>query len=607
MDNLKIILKNTWKIIQTVKSIIGTLFFIFIAYIFYTAFFTTSAPQVPAGSALIINPVGFIVERKTEKDTWEILLEDQSREIPETLLRDIGKAIQSAKVDERIEALVINMDYLFGAGLSQLHYIGAQIEDFKKSGKPVLAYGLGFSTGQYLVASHADEIYMHPYGSLLLTGYGAYSPYFKTALEKIKTKVHVFRSGPYKAYGEPYLRDDMSDEAKEANQVLIDTLWQVYLTQIAEARGIEIDTLQASFNTLSEDLRMVGGDLAQIPLEQGLIDGLMDQAEWGAHMAKLVGTNGDENGFTSIHMGSYLRAIAGDSNGSRNEVAVIVVRGEITFGENLNGSTGSATLVRQLQQARHDPDIKAVVLRIDSPGGSLLASELIREEIEVLKESGKPVIASMGAVAASGGYWIAAPADEIWAQPTTITGSIGVIAIYPTFDKTLDAIGIHVDGVGTTPLSGDFTLGRPLSPLAVDLFQQSVENSYAQFVNMVAEYRGLDPEAVDAIGQGRVWSGVAAHGFGLVDSLGTVDDAIEAAAMRADLSDYRVNYIENKPGFSQRIADFLSTKSGLDLPGVNRPGPVESFAKSIRRTLESLSFLNDPSHVYVLCENCEVR
>ncbi len=607
MDNLKIILKNTWKIIQTVKSIIGTLFFIFIAYIFYAAFFTTSAPQVPAGSALIINPVGFIVERKTEKDTWEILLEDQSREIPETLLRDIGRAIQSAKVDERIEALVINMDYLFGAGLSQLHYIGAQIEDFKKSGKPVLAYGLGFSTGQYLVASHADEIYMHPYGSLLLTGYGAYSPYFKTALEKIKTKVHVFRSGPYKAYGEPYLRDDMSDEAKEANQVLIDTLWQVYLTQIAEARGIEIDTLQASFNTLSEDLRMVGGDLAQIPLEQGLIDGLMDQAEWGAHMAKLVGTNGDENGFTSIHMGSYLRAIAGDSNGSRNEVAVIVVRGEITFGENLNGSTGSATLVHQLQQARHDPDIKAVVLRIDSPGGSLLASELIREEIEVLKESGKPVIASMGAVAASGGYWIAAPADEIWAQPTTITGSIGVIAIYPTFDKTLDAIGIHVDGVGTTPLSGDFTLGRPLSPLAVDLFQQSVENSYAQFVNMVAEYRGLDPEAVDAIGQGRVWSGVAAHGFGLVDSLGTVDDAIEAAAMRADLSDYRVNYIENKPGLSQRIADFLSTKSGLDLPGVNRPGPVESFAKSIRRTLESLSFLNDPSHVYVLCENCEVR
>lgn len=325
-------------------------------------------------------------------------------------------------------------------------------------------------------------------------------------------------------------------------------------------------------------------------------------------MAKLVGANGDSNGFNSIHMESYLLATANRDSGGRDQVAVIVARGEITFGENVNGSAGSATLIRQLRKAADDSDVKAVVLRIDSPGGSLLASELIREEIELLKATGKPVIASMGAVAASGGYWIAAPADEIWAQPTTITGSIGVIAIYPTFDATLDAIGVHVDGVGTTPLSGDFTIGRPLSPLAADLLQQSVENSYTQFINMVATYRGLEPEEVDAIGQGRVWSGQAAHEFGLIDSLGTLDDAISAAAARANLARYRVKYIEKLPGFSEQLAEFLSAKSGFEFRNlVRRPGVVEGFARDLRRTIESLSLLNDPGHVYVLCENCQVR
>ena len=611
MQGIKDVLKIIWKGIQLFKSIIGTLFFFLFLFILYNAFFTSTTPVVPKSAALVIDPAGYIVERETRKDIWDILFEDKTREIPETLLRDIGKAIETAAHDERIKALVLNMDYLHRAGLAQLHYIGGKVEDFKKSGKPVLAYGLGFSNGSYLVASFADEIYMHPYGAVFLTGYGVWPAYYKSALDKIKTKVHVFRSGPYKAYGEPYLRDDMSDEAREANRVLLDTLWGEFIEQIANARGIDPAAFRASYQTLAEDLREVGGDLAQLPVEQGLIDGLKSESQWGEYMATLVGDEGSDDGYTNIHMAQYLEATANDavfSGISDDKIAVVVARGEIIFGENINGTAGSYTIIRQLQKARLDDSVKAVVLRIDSPGGSLLASELIREEIELVKASGKPVIASMGAVAASGGYWIASPADEIWAQPTTITGSIGVIGIVPTFEGTLDAIGIHVDGVGTTPLSGDFKLGRPLSPLARDIIQQSVENSYAQFIDMVANYRGLEPEAVDAIGQGRVWSGRAAFEFGLVDSLGNIDDAIAAAASRAELSDYQVKYFEEEPGFSEKWAEILTARAGFDLEKTRwRPGAVESFMLEIARVIERLGLLNDPSQVYVLCEMCEVR
>ena len=608
MQGLKEILLIIWKGIQLFKSIIGTVFFFFILFILYGVFFTNTTPVVPGSAALVIDPVGFIVERKTEKDTWDILLEDKTREIPETLLRDIGTAIERAKSDERIKALVLNMDYLFGAGLAQLHYIGEKVEDFKKSGKPVFAYGLGYSNGQYLVATYADEIYMHPYGAVFLTGYGAWPAYYKSALDKLKAQVHVFRSGPYKSYGEPYLRDDMSEEAKEANRALLATLWGEFTTQVSNARGITAEAFQASYRTMSKDLASVGGDLAQLPIEQGLIDGLKSESEWGAFMADKVGNGTSPEGYTNIHMGQYLAATANGSFNSGDEVAIVVVRGEITFGENRNGTAGSFTVVRQLQEARYDDNVKAVVLRIDSPGGSLLASELIREEIEQLKASGKPVIASMGAVAASGGYWIASPADEIWAQATTITGSIGVIAIIPTFEGSLDAIGIHVDGVGTTPLSGDFRAGRPLSPLASDILQQSVINSYAHFVDMVANDRGMDPTDVDAIGQGRVWSGADAFDLGLVDSLGNIDDAIAAAASLANLTGFDVRYIEDAPDFAEQLARNLTASIGMDLDQARfRPGAIEGFIFEITRVVDRLKLLNDPSQVYVLCETCEVR
>lgn len=600
--------KAIWKGLRTVQSVVATLLFIVLVFWLGMVLFSNPLPHIPNQGALIIDPVGYIVEKRSEKDTLEILFPDETRQAPETLLRDLASAIRHAKTDERITSLVLNMDYLFGAGLAQLHYIGQLVDDFKRSGKPVYAYGLSFSGGQYLVASFADEIYMHPMGSVLLTGYGTYPLYYREAIEKIKAKVHVFRAGSYKSFGEPYTRDNMSDEAKEANLALITSLWQNFTAQVRASRGITPDALNASYGTLSQDLAERGGDFALLAQDQGFVDGLMRETEWQSFMAGKAGENGSNYGYSATSFSDYLLATEADRLRGIDQVAVVTVSGEIILGESGRGLAGAFTVIRHLQTARHDDNVKAVVLRIDSPGGGLLASELIREEVVLLKEAGKPVIVSMGAVAASGGYYIAAPADEIWAQPTTITGSIGVIGMLPTFEGSLDAIGIHSDGVGTTPLSGDFGFGRPLSPLAQDLIQQSVENSYTQFVEMVAENRALTPEDVDAAGQGRVWTGTAAEALGLVDNLGNFEDAVAAAALRADISRFTTTFIGEEPDFSMELVEWFFTKVG---PENLQTREVPSLAKALLYDLEkafrALSAFNDPNAVYVLCENCEVR
>lgn len=600
--------KALWKGILTVKSVITTI--VFYAFLFWLGLvlFSDPIPNIPDKGALVIEPVGFIVEQRSEKDTLEILFPDETRQVPETLLRDIATAIRHAKTDERITSLVLNMDYLFGAGLAQLHYIGQLVDDFKRSGKPVYAYGLGFSGGQYLVASFADEIYMHPMGSVILTGYGSYPLYYREAIEKIKAKVHVFRAGTYKSFSEPYTRDSMSEEAKEANLALVTSLWQDFAAQVSASRGISPEALDASYGTLPEDLAAHGGDLALLAQDQGFVDGLMRESEWESYMAGIAGENGSYYGYSATSFSNYLLATEADRLGSGDQVAVVTVSGEIILGESRPGQAGAFTVIRHLQTARYDDRVKAVVLRIDSPGGGMLASELIREEVELLKEAGKPVIVSMGAVAASGGYYIAAPADEIWAQPTTITGSIGVIGMVPTFEGSLDAIGIHSDGVGTTPLSGDFAFGRPLSPLAVELFQQSVENSYSQFIEMVAENRSLTPEDVDAVGQGRVWTGTAAQSFGLVDNLGNFEDAVAAAAFNANLSTFTTHFIEEESDFSKGLVEWFFAKTGAETFQVREaPSLAKILLHDLEKAFNALSAFNDPGSVYVLCENCEVR
>lgn len=600
--------RTFWQSVRVVQSFLGTLIFFLVLSALTIIFFLDTRPQVPSSAVLIIAPVGQIVESTADQTGLDILLENEGGRSPETLMRTIASAIRNAKTDEHIKAIVINLDFLTGAGVSQLYYIGELLDDFRTSGKPVYAFGLYYSDDSYLIASHADEVYLHPTGSVFLSGYQLYAPYLKTALDKIKAKVYVFRSGAYKSYGENYERDFMSAPAKEENLSLLNDLWDRFIVHVTHQRGIEEAEFRKNFETLSGDLRKAQGDPARLALAKGLIDGILSEDEWIAKMVALVGAEENPEGYRNIYLEDYAHAVDDGDFFTSARVAVVVVRGEIVFGESQGSNSGSLSVVEQLRRARLDEHVKAVVLRVDSPGGSLVASQQILEEIVRVKAAGLPVVVSMGAVAASGGYWISAPADEIWADASTITGSIGVVGVFPTFDRSLEWLGVHIDGVGTTPLSGDFSPLRPLSPLAQDLFQQSVDASYRSFVEMVAHYRSLTPQAVDAIGQGRIWSGRAALQFKLVDRLGNLDQAIAAAAARAHVRDYDFVYYEKTSGFSKNLFKLLfavSTKG--DGQSKIRRGPADEFLTEVGRLTTTIKDLNDPKGIYVLCETCRIN
>ncbi len=605
---MKKFFSNVWRGIQFVQNLIVTLIFFFLVYVFISLINTGGLPIVPEGAALVIAPEGDIVEQRTARDSLAALTGDFNNIPPETLLRDVVGAIRAAAQDKRITVLVLSLDDMRGAGPSKLQYIGTALREFKESGKKIIAYGDSYSQQQYYLAAHADEVYLHPYGSVILTGYGSYPTYYAGALEKIKASVNVFRVGAFKSAVEPYLRDDMSDEAKEANRVLLNDLWGGYLQDVATVRALDAAILENDIGNMPGRLRNAGGDFARLALESKLVDDIKTRDEVRALLIEQVGATDDGASFKSIGMGTYLTATQAAQKKSANRIGVVIARGEILDGEQPAGRIGGDTVARLIRQARENDAVKAVVLRVDSGGGSQFASEIIRRELELTQQAGKPVIASMGSVAASGGYWISASADEIWAAPTTITGSIGIFGILMTFENSLDMIGVHADGVGTTPLSGQGDIRLPLSPFARDIFQQSTENGYRQFINLVAEHRGMTPAEVDKVGQGRVWSGARAKEFGLVDELGYLDHALDAAARRAGLDDYSVIYIEPERTFEERVIDFFfgaAVKSDDIEP---KRGPSQSdlllnYARELMRPLE----LNDPRGLYTICLECEVR
>lgn len=613
MSLLAKIFNGIFRVLQAIQAVVVSVVFLMVilfALAVWNAVPDSDPVIVPANAALVLNPEGVIVEQLTARDITEIIVSDDSGP-GETLLRDVVAAIRRARDDDRITALVLSLDYMAGAGASQLHYIGSVIEEFKESGKPVLAYSDGFTQSQYLIAAHADEIYLNPFGSVLLTGYGVYPTYYKSGLEKLKATVNVFRVGTYKTFAEPYLRDDMSDDAKEAYAQAIHVLWDAYVEEITSARDIDPGDFRAGIQTIGDRLKEAGGDFAQLALDQGLVDGLMTRAEWTRHLAGVVGVNGSN--YSHIDLADYV-AVNANTPESGPKVAIVVARGSILDGEQSAGTIGGDTLARLIRTARERNDVKAIVLRIDSGGGSVFASEVIRREVEATQAKGIPVIASMGAVAASGGYWIATTADEIWAAPTTITGSIGIVAILPTFERSLDAIGVHKDGVGTTPLAGGFDPMRPLSPEIKDIIQQSIENGYQRFLDRVADGRDMTVEAVDAVAQGRIWTGSDALALGLVDKLGTLDQAVAAAAAVAELDDYSTIYVEDAPSNEQRLAEYFFADAaiadgwgGSKVRGALRPGPLQRALQEFEDELSALMALNDPNAAYALCMDCRIR
>lgn len=554
-----------WKGLDGLRKVLH-LIVLLVLFMLILAALTPELPMVPATAALVVQPEGRLVEQLEGGPLDRAIGKATGDGIPQTLVHDLVRAIELATEDDRIQALVLRSETLAGGGLSKLQYLGEAISRFRESGKKVIAYGDYYSQDQYYLAAHADEIYLHPYGLVYLDGYERFRTYYKEAIDKLSIDWHVFSVGDFKSFAEPYSRGDMSEYDKEASRAYLEDLWRAYRSDVVAARDLDSGTLSGYADGFVSALKQAEGDLAAVAQAAGLVDELWTSDQLRSRMRELVGSDeDDDSGYRQVDASTYLAAVDGPAGKSADgpSVAVIVASGGITEGNQPPGTIGSDTIVEMIHQARDDEDVAAVVLRVDSGGGSRFASEVIRRELELLRQSGKPVVVSMSSVAASGGYWIALAGDRIFANPTTLTGSIGIVAMIPSFDRSLERIGINVDGVGTTRLSGAFRPDRGLSEEALAIMRLSTEAGYADFVELVAASRELERAEVESLARGRVWTGQMALEMGLVDVLGDLDAAIEAAAELAGMSDYGIEYLEPPVDPSELLLASLLGASGL--------------------------------------------
>ncbi|MDQ7051097.1 MAG: signal peptide peptidase SppA [Enterobacterales bacterium] len=605
--------KKLWYGIDLSRRIFLNVIFFIIMIIFIAAIAgADDKPKVEDGIALILQPTGVIVEQKTYVDPVDQAMQEASgkEQIPETLLYDLIEAIDNAKDDKRITALVISTNYLWGSGVTKLQDLADAIQDFKTSGKKVIAFGDNFSQSQYYLAAQADEIIMSPQGGIFITGFARIGTYFKPLLDNIGINVHVFKVGKYKSAVEPFMRKSMSEAAKEANRQWMNDLWTGFQQDIAQARNLTSDDIASYINNYKENLIASNGNSAAIAVDAGLVDQLLTRIEFREKMVDLVGLDSDSKSYKAMTHRQYLKAIKSPleyNDPDADKVAVITAKGSILDGEHKEGTIGGDTVARLIRKTRQNKHVKAIVLRVDSGGGSAFASEVIRQELVQAQADGIKVVVSMGDVAASGGYWISATADEIWARPSTITGSIGIFGMIPTFEKPLNKIGIYRDGVGTTKYSNPIDGGLPLSDDVAEIIQTSINAGYDNFLSLVAKGRDMTIEQVDNIAQGRVWSGAKALEIGLVDKLGTLNDAIESAAKLANLEDYKVLKVKRKLSENEKFLKELFNQASFD----NQPQQRQSsFTKSslkariVGQITESLNMIddwNDPNHAYANC------
>ena len=603
-----------WGGVDGVRKVLHLVLLLFVFVLFFGAM-QDSPLVLPDRAVLVIQPYGFLVEQ-IEGDPFDRALAELAGDgKPQTLVQDIVDALEYAKDDDRIEVVYLELSSLLGAGLSKLQHLSAAIEDFKTSGKPVIASADFLSQQGYYLAAHADEVYLHPNGMLFLRGYGRFRNYYKDAIDLLRIDWNVFRVGTHKAFVEPYTRMDMSDEDRETTLRLVEQLWSLYQVDVETARELETGTIEDFADNFSEIVEEAGGDLATAAAHYGLVDDLLKRTEIRELLIDYVGPDPDNaDSYKAAHMYDYLaqmRVLSGDKVGSKN-VAVIVAAGDILFGTQPPGTIGGDSTSDLLRRARNDDSVEAVVLRVDSPGGSAFASEIIVDEILALQEEGKPVVASMGSVAASGGYQISMYADRIFASPSTITGSIGIFGMFPTYQRTLDVVGIATDGIGSTPWSGEFRPDRAMSEHAKQLFQLVIDDGYQDFIGSVADSREMEIDAVDAIGQGQVWTGMDALNNGLVDELGGLDDAIAAAAELAEISDedFGIKVIDQElSATEQMLIDLIGTIAtlGIDVSGwAGQRSLVDDIKDSVAEKTNALLRFNDPKGVYSHCL-CDMR
>jgi protease-4 len=595
-----------WKLIDAAFKLVFIVIFLLVAGGIWMALQGGAPPQVEDKVALVIYPTGQLVDTADE-DPTQRFFENLAGEVPaQTPLRHLTTALEKGAEDPRIEVAVLKLDGMWGAGVAQLQELAAAVKTFRAAGKPVFAYGPYFDQGHYLVAAHADHVALDPMGMVFVEGFDAYQVYFKEALDKLGVDVHVFRVGEYKSAVEPFERNDMSPEAREANKEWLNDLWMSYGREVARGRQLSETAMHEYASGMAGALQQNGGDAAALAKSLKLIDAVETLAQFRTRMAEKVGWDDDHGTFRQVHHREYLEVLAHEKKlqpaADVKAIALVVVQGDIVEGDSETGMAGSETIAELLTQARLDEDVAAVVLRVNSPGGSVFASERIRRELQNLQSAGKPVVASLGNVAASGGYWVAMDADEIWAHDSTITGSIGIFGLIPTFEKPLAKLGIHTDGVGTTPLSGAFRVDRPLSPDVAVLVQTQINQGYKLFIEGVVGARELPIEKVQEIARGRVWSGADAHALGLVDQLGGLNEAVTAAVRLAGLEPeaYRLEEFRDNREFPFSRLFELGGHAALPallrglVPGAIELTPVEQLARR-------LAWLRDPRGVYAHC------
>lgn len=549
------------KVFNFIRSAITNLIFVVILVFIVISIANAPKPDIPNNEALYIAPKGILVDELSYQPSVLELLTDQDQE-HETLVRDVIKSINLAKTDERITGIVLDLNDLQGGGISKLTEIGEALDNFKESEKPVIAFGDYLSQQQYYLANYADEIYVNELGGILLIGYGIYRNYFKDAADKLSLKFHVFRAGEFKDAIEPYTQSKMSAASREHNTRWLNELWGSYTSKVESARNLPNGAVDDFIATMPEEFKEFGASHAKFAESVGLIDSALTRKQLREKLIEHFGSNKKGTQFSSINMEDYLLATQPSAfENSENNIGLIVATGVIRDGSQPAGGIGGESLAKLIRQAREDEDLKALVIRVDSGGGSAFASEIIRQELLETKEAGLPIYISMGSVAASGGYWISTPADEIWATPETITGSIGVWGLFPNYSESFNKIGINTDGVATSKLASAFRPDLPMRDEVKTLMQASVDNIYNTFLTITSEARQMEVSAVHDIAQGRVWTGATAKELGLVDNLGSLHDVLDAAAANLNLSEYDVKEIVRPLSTKEQILRSLMQAS----------------------------------------------
>ncbi|MGL4837999.1 MAG: signal peptide peptidase SppA [Shewanella sp.] len=599
-----------WQVINgTRKLILNLIVFSILAFV-VIAIISNEDIEVEPQSALVLNLAGTLVDQKQPIDPIQAALKqsNDANTEGEILLADVLYVIESAIHDNRISTIVLDLSDLKRASISKLQSVGNALNRFKESGKQVVAMGNYYEQNQYFLASFADKIYLNPQGAVSLEGLSLYGLYFKSALEKLKVKTHIFRVGTFKSAVEPYMRDDMSQPAKEASQALLGDIWQTYSQTVANNRNIAANQLTLDAKTYLSELDKAQGNSATMALNMKWVDGLATDEDFRKMLLGSVGKAKNGNSFKQINFYDYLTLVSPlPSLVEQDSVGIIVASGTILNGKQPAGQIGGESTAELLRKARFDKHIKALVLRVDSPGGSAFASEQIRQEVLALKAAGKPVVVSMGSLAASGGYWISASADYIFATPTTLTGSIGIFGMITTFEESLASLGVHTDGVATSDWAG-LSVTRSLSPQVEAVIQRHIERGYVDFISLVATERNMTLEQVDTIAQGRVWSGKKALELGLVDELGDMEQAIAKAAKLANLPLFDTRVIEQELTPEQQFVQQMFASVASHLPAsVSQSSVFEQMLLQWTSHLRTIGRFNDPNHVYVYCDNCAIE